>query len=351
MSERTFRRWLDRFEADCLYDRRLGKVSGRQVRVDTVMKVLEQFDPRYFVSTAKHFWDKPVSEHGFKRSYNWIRPTLQAYRCKAKAPSSMARGAWPSTKRTERAGRKPKNRPRETLRRTPGLCYIKRSMRFVIDTKTAGDLPERTRRPIVKAMLGNKHGNERKYNHILEPEDAQQLGKRPCDWPDCHRQGLHRAPRSRDDLENYFWFCLDHVRMYNKAWNYYKGMSEEEVEADLRNDTVWHRPTWPLGEAGRAFTFAGGGMFARFGIFGRPGNGRPASRPRRPETPEVRAMKVLDLEPPVSVATVKARYKVLVKRHHPDATGGDKESEEKFKLINNAYRTIMDSLAPSRPGL
>ena len=200
-------------------------------------------------------------------------------------------------------------------------------------------------------MLDNKHGNERKHSHILAPEDAQQLDERFCDWPGCHQQGLHRAPLSRDDLETYFWFCLDHIRMYNKAWNYYQGMSEEEVEADLREDTVWHRPTWPLGEAGRVFTFSGGDMFARFGIFSDPGNGRPASHPKQLETPEIQALVVLDLKPPVSVATVKIRYKVLVKRYHPDATGGDKKSEEKFKLINNAYRLIMDSLAPSRPGL
>ena len=82
MSERTFRRWRDRYDADGaegLYDRRLGKVSARRVPVDTVIEVLEQFDTRYFDFTAKHFWDKLVSEHGFKRSYNWVRLTLQAH--------------------------------------------------------------------------------------------------------------------------------------------------------------------------------------------------------------------------------------------------------------------------------
>jgi len=82
MSERTFRRWRDRYDADGaegLYDRRLGKVSARRVPVDTVIEVLEQFDTQYFDFTAKHFWDKLVSEHAFKRSYNWVRLTLQAH--------------------------------------------------------------------------------------------------------------------------------------------------------------------------------------------------------------------------------------------------------------------------------
>ncbi len=89
MSERTFRRYRDRFEADGaegLYDRRLGRVSARRVPVDTVMEVLELFDTRYFDFTAKHFWDKLVTEHGFTRSYNWLRLTLQARERIKRAP-------------------------------------------------------------------------------------------------------------------------------------------------------------------------------------------------------------------------------------------------------------------------
>ncbi len=89
MSERTFRRWRGRFEAEGaegLYDRRLGKISARRVPVDTVMQVLELFDTRYWDFTAKHFFDKLVSEHGFERSYNWVRLTLQGHGRMAKAP-------------------------------------------------------------------------------------------------------------------------------------------------------------------------------------------------------------------------------------------------------------------------
>ncbi len=89
VSERTFRRWRDRYDADGaegLYDCRLGKVSARRVPVDTVIEVPGQFDTRYFDFTAKHFWDKLVSEHGFKRSYNWARLTLQAHGRTAEAP-------------------------------------------------------------------------------------------------------------------------------------------------------------------------------------------------------------------------------------------------------------------------
>ena len=81
VSERTFRRWRDRFEAtgaEGLYDRRLGRASARRAGVDEVMAVLALFDTRYWDFTAKHFWEKLVAEHGFERSYNWVRLTLQA---------------------------------------------------------------------------------------------------------------------------------------------------------------------------------------------------------------------------------------------------------------------------------
>ena len=81
VSDRTFRRWRDRYEAegaDGLYDRRLGRVSARRAPVDEVVRVLELFDTRYWDFTAKHFHEKLVAEHDCERSYNWVRLTLQA---------------------------------------------------------------------------------------------------------------------------------------------------------------------------------------------------------------------------------------------------------------------------------
>ncbi len=71
---------------------------------------------------------------------------------------------------------------------------------------------------------------------------------RLCDHPGCEAGGEFRAPRSRLELNHYYWFCLDHVRSYNAAWNYYAGMSETEIEAEIRRDTVWQRPSWKLGQ-------------------------------------------------------------------------------------------------------
>ncbi|HET9018229.1 MAG TPA: molecular chaperone DnaJ, partial [Acetobacteraceae bacterium] len=70
---------------------------------------------------------------------------------------------------------------------------------------------------------------------------------RCCDMPGCGGAGEYRAPKSRQSLREYWWFCLEHVRAYNAAWDFYKGMSPAQIEAEMRADTHWQRPTWPLG--------------------------------------------------------------------------------------------------------
>ncbi len=75
---------------------------------------------------------------------------------------------------------------------------------------------------------------------------------RSCDMPGCEAMGEYRAPKSRRNLSDYWWFCLEHVRAYNSTWDYYKGMSPGEIEAQLRSDTAWQRPSWPLGRLGKA---------------------------------------------------------------------------------------------------
>ncbi len=168
---------------------------------------------------------------------------------------------------------------------------------------------------------------------------------RRCNWPGCPDSGEHRAPKSRDHIDEHYWFCMDHAREYNASWNYYAGMSDDEVEADRRRDTVWHRPSWRLGTMNPHQGLGAERLHDGFAYMGEDDDDAgTARRHDRPPTTEGEAMAILDLRPPVNVDSVKARYKELVKRHHPDANGGDKRSEELFKKINQAYQTVMAGL-------
>jgi DnaJ-domain-containing protein 1 len=152
------------------------------------------------------------------------------------------------------------------------------------------------------------------------------------------------------ELNNYYWFCLDHVRAYNSAWNFYAGMNEAEIEAEIRRDTTWQRPTWKLGmRHGPAYEAR---MRDPFGFYtdkagktdkrGERRNGGSDASARVASARE-QALAVFALDPPFTQTNLKARYKVLVKLHHPDAHGGDKEAEEKLKIINQAYTTLKAS--------
>jgi hypothetical protein len=170
--------------------------------------------------------------------------------------------------------------------------------------------------------------------------------ERKCDHPGCAGAGEFRAPRSREELNRYFWFCLAHVRSYNAAWDFHAGMSEADIEAWIRRDTTWHRPTWPLG-LGR-----GDELRLHLEMAGDPLNffdnakaeRAEQTRRRHDNSPVGQAMRLFELESPLTLEVLRARYKTLVKIHHPDANGGDKASEERFKDINQAYETLLASL-------
>ena len=168
---------------------------------------------------------------------------------------------------------------------------------------------------------------------------------RVCDHPGCTAHGGFRAPKSRGRLNDYYWFCLDHVRVYNRSWDYYKGMSPGEIEAELRRDTTWQRPTWPLGRLGLS---AEERLFDPFGVLRKA---KPAERQRTVEAPaELRGpLATLDLAWPVTRADVKRAYKALAKRFHPDANSGDKAAEDRLKTINAAYTTLIRALPHRTP--
>ena len=172
-------------------------------------------------------------------------------------------------------------------------------------------------------------------------EQAEREAVRRCDCPGCLEEGQYRAPVSRDCLDSFYWFCLEHVRAYNLAWNYYSGMSEVEIEMHRRKDAVWGRPSWPFG-GGQAWQ--GEATFQDdFGLFGGDPGANPAKR--RAMTDREKALETLGLDFDATFIEAKRRYKDLVKQLHPDANGGDSDAEERLKGVNQAYAVLKASFA------
>ena len=180
----------------------------------------------------------------------------------------------------------------------------------------------------------------------LELEDYEPKPKsRRCDHRECFGLGEFRAPKSREDSSHHLWFCLDHVREYNANWDFFEGMSQAAIESFQRENVTWHRPTWRLG-IGLMGTAAMDAMAGDFGLSGwsEPNSSRSEriDRVRRiPSPPKRKALAVLNLGAFASFDDIKARYKELAKRFHPDLNGGSKVTEERLKLINRAYAFLV----------
>jgi hypothetical protein len=176
----------------------------------------------------------------------------------------------------------------------------------------------------------------------------------PCEWPRCKSPATHRAPKGRERSTEYWQFCLNHVREYNNSYNFFAGMSDDAVAKYQKDDLTGHRPTWKLGSIGgkpaakrsrrgiRGTGWEAEDPFSLFGEGGAPGAGhaRPAPEARKILNAQRRALETLGLEVDAKRADIKAKFKVLVKRHHPDANGGDRSFEDQLREIIQAYNYL-----------
>jgi len=173
-----------------------------------------------------------------------------------------------------------------------------------------------------------------------------------CQWKGCDEPGAHRAPKGRGRDGEYYHFCLEHVRRYNATYNYFDGMTDAEVTDFQKDALTGHRPTWKIGANGHAPGPGAGGMNAGdlgsrphdpHGFFARrarQSREEPVEKRRQLRPLEKKSLEALHLAPTAGKDEIKARFKQLVKRHHPDANGGDRRSEDKLREIIQAYNYL-----------
>lgn len=179
-------------------------------------------------------------------------------------------------------------------------------------------------------------------------EPAPESKDRPCDHIGCKRPGAHRAPKSRDRVNEYWHFCLEHVTDYNRRWNYFAGMSDDEFAAYQAREEVGHRPTWSF-KSGRGDRlsaamrgFQAGRRSDPFGMFHASGpEAAPAPKQTRRLTRlQALALEALSLDEGADAAQIRARYAEQVKRWHPDSNGGDRGAEAHLQRVVQAYQTL-----------
>ena len=188
-----------------------------------------------------------------------------------------------------------------------------------------------------------KHKIDIKTNHLSWEKNTFKA----CDKKNCTEKGEFRAPKSRIMLNEYYFFCLDHIKEYNKSWDFYKGLSVNQIETSMREDIIWNRPSWPL--KGNPHK-----VIEQINIFfneelnelnnGKGDNTHFKSKVinEKLTIEENNSLSILDVRLPLTMDKIKKNYKKLVKIFHPDVNGNNKKAEEKFKEINEAYKTLLN---------
>tara|TARA_B100001063_G_C16762298_1_gene556636 strand:- start:1912 stop:2469 length:558 start_codon:yes stop_codon:yes gene_type:complete len=178
--------------------------------------------------------------------------------------------------------------------------------------------------------------NNIKYIYNKNGSDTPQLTKY-CEWKGCNEKGIHKAPRNREYLREFRWFCLEHVREYNNKWNYFSGLSQIEIEKELKADFSWHLPTWPMSE-----NLNNKNIKDDFEVLDSTKNVNKISNLENSK--ETKALRKLGLTLDSSLQDIKRRYKILVKKHHPDTNTNKKKSNNILIEINEAYKILLKTI-------
>ena len=159
--------------------------------------------------------------------------------------------------------------------------------------------------------------------------------------PGCPEQADYRAPRDRS-LSGHYWFCLPHVQEYNKAWDFFSGMSAREIEDQIVRSTLWDRPTRRFDTEAAMAEKLKAQAWQTYHFTDKEASKDEYTTRRTIErnTPEAEALAIFGLEPPVDMIGIKTRYKELVKKYHPDVNPGDPGAEETIKTINMSYTIL-----------
>ena len=157
-----------------------------------------------------------------------------------------------------------------------------------------------------------------------------------CEWNKCMKMGEFKAPTEKDNSKKFRWLCEEHIKLFNKNWNYFEGMSQEQIENFLKSDLTWHRPTQKFGSTDNFFNVLWNNALSdKYKIFKEQSSFRINKVSLSEKDKD--ALRIMNLEFTASWSEVQKKFKTLVKKLHPDRNSGNKEFENKLKKITMAY--------------
>jgi hypothetical protein len=167
--------------------------------------------------------------------------------------------------------------------------------------------------------------------------------KTVCDWNNCFEIGEYRAPIEKDNSKNFRLLCLKHVKEFNKNWNYFSGMNDEEVINFLKSDITWHKPTQGFSSSDNFFKVLWNNVLNEGFDDLKFKKHLNNDRNLKFNNNDIKAFAVLGISVGLKWDKIQQKFKKLVKKFHPDINSGDKNYEEKLKVITLAYTQLKNT--------
>ena len=163
-----------------------------------------------------------------------------------------------------------------------------------------------------------------------------------CDWENCKEVGSYKAPVERDNSKNYRLLCLEHIKIFNKNWNYFSNMSDQEIEYFIKSDLTWHKSTKNFGSSENFFNILwNNALDDKLNIF-KTSNFKDFKKTKLTKT-DRDALEIMELNDEVKWEEIQKKFKKLVKKFHPDMNLGNKKYEDKLKVITLAYTQLKNT--------
>ena len=163
-----------------------------------------------------------------------------------------------------------------------------------------------------------------------------------CDWNNCKEQGKYKAPIERDNSKKYRLLCLEHVKEFNKNWNYFSGMNDNQIYNFIKSDLTWHKPTQSFTSSDNFFKVLWNNAL-NDNIFINRNEMTQRDNRLNFDQNDIKAFNILGLGVGLRWEKVQEKFKKLVKKFHPDMNAGNKKFEDKLKVITLAYTQLKNT--------
>ena len=167
--------------------------------------------------------------------------------------------------------------------------------------------------------------------------------KNICDWNNCSEAGLFKAPKERDNSKDYRLLCLNHVKEFNKNWNYFEGMNDGQIYEFLKSDMIWHKPTQSFNSSDNFFKILWNNALKdelnKYKVNGQLDH----MNQFKFNNNDVKAFSILGISVGIKWERIQEKFKKLVKKFHPDMNAGNKKYEDKLKIITLAYTQLKNT--------